>query len=56
MNYDDKIIQEASLAHCFYIYNSIEPTVFFWKELTLHYPNTPACLIPDTLILNGKEN
>ena len=55
MNYDEKIIEEASLAHSFYIYNSIEPTVFFWKQLTLHYPHTPLCLIPDTLILNGKE-
>lgn len=21
-----------------------------------HYPNTPTCLVPDTLIINGKEN
>jgi hypothetical protein len=32
-----------------------KPCAHFWKELTLHPPHTPSILIPDTLILNLKE-
>ena len=56
MYYDEQIIQEASIANTYYIYSQIEPSAFFWKELTVNYPNTPVCLVPDTLVLNGKQN
>lgn len=56
MHYEEQIIEEACLHNNYFIYNQLEPTSFFWKELTLNYPNTPICLIPDSLIINGKQN
>jgi hypothetical protein len=38
-----------------YFYNKLEPGVFFWKELTATFSQTPICLVPDTLILNDKD-
>ncbi len=49
------VINEASLKDQEYNYNKIQPTIFFWKEITSTKSHTPICLVPDTLILNAKD-
>ena len=47
----------AQIASHNYAYHedSPKPCAFFWKELLLHAPHTPSILIPDTLVVNLKE-
>lgn len=54
--YDQQLVVEATLGNKRYTYNKLEPTVYFWKELTTVTSQAPICLVPDTLVLNEKES
>jgi hypothetical protein len=53
--YDEQLIEEALLSNSRFYYNKLEPTAYFWKELTATFSQTPSCLVPDTLVLNDKD-